>query len=306
MPVQNYDIGNYVNDLLRKIGFQDENVIDVEFVNQVVDNTIGGNPRTIKRLINSLALIKIVNEEGEDEDEGEDEIASDEELIIERKLLFALVCLQIASADIYALLNKESDFTKWDEDLAFSVTQKKEEEDEKFSQNFESLKDEELFDEKWEQALYRVCYANPKERANAIKLSKFLNYLHEDLGGDTNHPLPLMIEKALGKTSVTSVVADTAERAPKGSYKRNYASGFDGWIDEITLRVGSKPDEKAIEKMKSLVDVWRGPKFNGEDWEQGNTPEGFNIRYAGSVSLFKGGSKLGLMSIWFKKNETLE
>ena len=62
-----------------------------------------------------------------------------------------------------------------------------------------------------------------------------------------------MIEKALGKTSVTSVVADTAERAPKGSYKRNYASGFDGWIDEITLRKGSKPDEKAIEKIKSLV-----------------------------------------------------
>ena len=304
MPIQNYDIGNYVNDLLRKIGFQDENVIDVDFVNQVVDNTIGGNPRTIKRLINSLALIKIVNEEGDDEDDSDDEIASDEALLIERKLLFALVCLQIASADIYALLNKQSDFTKWDEDLAFSKTQKKEEEDEKFNQNFESLKDEELFDEKWEQALYRVCYANPKERANAIKLSKFLNYLLEDLGDNTNYPLPSMIEKALGKTSVTSVIADTTERAPKGSYKRNYAKGFDGWIDEISIRSGAKPDDKAVKKMKSLVDVWRGPKFNGEDWEQGNTPEGFNIRYAGSVSLYKGGSKLGLMSIWFKKDKT--
>ena len=304
MPIQNYDIGNYVNDLLRKIGFQDENVIDVDFVNQVVDNTIGGNPRTIKRLINSLALIKIVNEEGDDEDDSDDEIASDEALLIERKLLFALVCLQIASADIYALLNQQSDFTKWDEDLAFSKTQKKEEEDEKFSQNFESLKDEELFDEKWEQALYRVCYANPKERANAIKLSKFLNYLLEDLGDNTNYPLPLMIEKALGKTSVTSVIADTPERAPKGSYKRNYAKGFDGWIDEISIRSGAKPDDKAVKKIKSLVDVWRGPKFNGEDWEQGHTPEGFNIRYAGSVSLYKGGSKLGLMSIWFKKDKT--
>ena len=305
MPVQNYDIGNYVNDLLKKIGFQDENVIDVDFVNQVVDNTIGGNPRTIKRLINSLALIKIVNDQDDDGDDQEEEIESDEELLIERKLLFALVCLQIASSDIYSLLNKESDFKKWDENLAFSITQKKEEEDEKFEQNFESLSSEDLFDEIWEQALYRVCYANPKERANAIKLSKFLNYLHEDLGSDTNYPLPLMIEKALGKTSVTSVVADTAERAPKGSYKRNYATGFDGWIDEITIRKESRPDEKAIKKIKSLVDVWRGPKFNGEDWEQGNTPEGFNIRYAGSVSLFKGGSKLGLVSIWFKKEETL-
>ena len=305
MPVQNYDIGNYVNDLLRKIGFQDENVIDVDFVNKVVDNTIGGNPRTIKRLINSLALIKIINDEGEDEDDSEDEIASDEALLIERKLLFALVCLQIASSDIYALLNKESDFKKWNENTAFSITQKKEEEDKKFSQNFESLIKEELFNDKWEQALYRVCYANPKERANAIKLSRFLNYLYEDLGGNTNYPLPTMIEKALGKTSVTSVVADTAARAPKGSYKRNYASGFDGWIEEITLRVGSKPDEKAIEKIKSLVDVWRGPKFNGEDWEQGDKPVGFNIRYAGSVSLYKGGNKLGLMSIWFKKDKTL-
>ena len=305
MPVQNYDIGNYVNDLLKKIGFQDENVIDVDFVNQVVDNTIGGNPRTIKRLINSLALIKIVNDQDDDGDDQEEEIASDEELLIERKLLFALVCLQIASSDIYSLLNKESDFKKWDENLAFSITQKKEEEDEKFEQNFESLSSEDLFDEIWEQALYRVCYANPRERANAIKLSKFLNYLHEDLGSDTNYPLPLTIEKALGKTSVTSVVADTAERAPKGSYKRNYATGFDGWIDEITIRKESRPDEKAIKKIKSLVDVWRGPKFNGEDWEQGNTPEGFNIRYAGSVSLFKGGSKLGLVSIWFKKEETL-
>ena len=304
MPVQNYDIGNYVNDLLRKIGFQDENIIDVKFVNKVVDNTIGGNPRTIKRLINSLALIKIVNDEAEDDDNDE-EIATDEELMIERKLLFSLVCLQIASADIYSLLNKESDFTKWNNDTAFKITQGKENDDEKFKQNFESITKEELFDEPWERALYRVCYANPKERANAIKLSEFFNYLKEDLGSNDKYPLSGMIAEALGKTSVTSVVADTTERAPKGSYKRNYATGFDGWIDEITLRKGGKPDEKAIKKIKSLVDVWRGPKFNGEDWEQGNTPEGFNIRYAGSVSLFKGGSKLGLMSIWFKKEKTL-
>ena len=60
-----------------------------------------------------------------DEDEGEDEIASDEELIIE--MYYLQWC--VLASEIYALLNKESDFKKWDEDLAFSVTQKKEEED---------------------------------------------------------------------------------------------------------------------------------------------------------------------------------
>jgi len=203
--------------------------------------------------------------------------------------------LQIASSDIYALLNKESDFKKWDEDLAFSITQKKEEEDDKFKQNFESLTNEELFNDIWEQSLYRVCYANPKERANAIKLSKFLNYLHEDLGNDTDHPLPLMIEKALGKTSVTSVVADTGERAPKGSFKRNYATGFDGWLKEIETRNGLLPHKDIIEKLKMIVDVWKGPKFEAVDWVQGEpTPEGFNIRYAGGAALYIGGSKLGI------------
>ena len=295
MPVQNYDIGKYVNDLLRKIGFQEENIIDTEFVNQVVDNTIGGNPRTIKRLINSLALIKIVNDEDEDGDEQEEEIASDEELLIERKLLFALVCLQIASSDIYSLLNKESDFKKWDENLAFSITQKKEEEDEKFEQSYASLSSENVFDDFWEQALYRVCYANPKERANAIKLSKFLNYLHEDLGSNSKYPLPSMIEKALGKTSVTSVVTDSAERAPKGSYKRNYAKGFDGWLEEIKTRTGSLPEKDIIDKLKMIVYVWMGPKFNAVDWVQGEpTPDGFNIRYAGGAALYIGGKKLGI------------
>ena len=301
MPIQNYDIGNYVNDLLRKIGFQDENVIDVDFVNQVVDNTIGGNPRTIKRLINSLALIKIVNEEGEDEDEGDDEIASDEELIIERKLLFALVCLQIASSDIYTLLNKETDFTKWNADTAFKITQGKEkgetpEQAKQFEQNFETITKEKLFDEPWEQALYRVCYANPKERANAIKLSRFLNFLQTDLGSNDNYPLPKMIGKALGKTSVTSVVADTTERAPKGSYKRNYATGFDGWLEEIKTREGSLPEKDIIDKLKMIVDVWKGPKFNAVDWVQSEpTPDGFNIRYAGGAALYIGGQKLGLV-----------
>ena len=122
-----------------------------------------------------------------------------------------------------------------------------------------------------------------------------MNYLHEDLGDNTNYPLPLMIEKALGKTSVTSVVADTAERAPKGSYKRNYATGFDGWLEEIKTRNGSLPHKDVIDKLRMIVDVWKGPKFDAVDWVQGEpTPEGFNIRYAGGAALYIGGQKLGI------------
>ena len=97
MPIGSYDIGNYVNDLLRQIGFQDENEIDSEFVSETVKYTIGGNPRSLKRLINSLALINIFNQEAGDEDQDDEDI----DITIERQLLFALVCLQISSSEVY-------------------------------------------------------------------------------------------------------------------------------------------------------------------------------------------------------------
>ena len=294
MPMGSYDIGHYVNDLLRQIGFQDENEIDGEFVTNVVNYTIGGNPRSIKRLINSLALIKIFNDSAEDEDSDDEDIISND-VMTERQLQFALVCLQIASSDVYSLLSANPDFEKWDNDLAFSYTQKKEEQDPKFAENFELLTKEELFDEEWEKSLYRICYANPRERAKATDLSRFFNFLNNNLGERCN--LPQSIALALGQTSVTSVVStDDVQRAPKGSYKRNYATGFDGWIEEVAFRHdGAKPDQNFIDAAKVIDDIWRGTEFNAEDWSQGDKPEGFNIRYAGSASLYFATKKIGSM-----------
>ena len=294
MPMGSYDIGHYVNDLLRQIGFQDENEIDGEFVTSVVNYTIGGNPRSIKRLINSLALIKIFNDSAEDEDSDDEDIISND-VMTERQLQFALVCLQIASSDVYSLLSANPDFEKWDNDLAFSYTQKKEEQDPKFAENFELLTKEELFDEEWEKSLYRICYANPRERAKATDLSRFFNFLNNNLGERCN--LPQSIALALGQTSVTSVVStDDVQRAPKGSYKRNYATGFDGWIEEVAFRHdGAKPDQNFIDAAKVIDDIWRGTEFNAEDWSQGDKPEGFNIRYAGSASLYFATKKIGSM-----------
>ena len=292
MPVGSYDMGNYVNDLLRQIGFQDENEIDSEFVSETVKYTIGGNPRSIKRLINSLALINIFNEEAEDDD---DQSSDGGDVTTERQLLFALVCLQNSSSEVYGLLSQQPDFKKWNKDLAFTYTQGKEEENIKFQQNFERLSKEAVLDEEWEQTLYRICYANPRERAKATDYSKFFNYLGSTLGEKCD--LPTAIAHALGQTSVTSVVStDDVERAPKGSYKRNYAKGFDGWIKEVTTRnEGVKPDQKFIDAAKSVVDVWKGPEFNAEEWNQGDKPEAFNIRYAGGAALYFGKKKLGLI-----------
>ena len=162
-------------------------------------------------------------------------------------MLFALVCLQISSSEVYGLLNRNPHFKEWNKDLAFSYTQGKEEEDPKFKQNFERLSKEEVLDDEWEQALYRICYANPRERVKATDFSQFFNFLDNSLGNKCD--LPKSIAHALGQTSVTSVVSnDDVERAPQGSYKRNYAKGFDGWIEEVAIRHdGVKPEQKLID-----------------------------------------------------------
>ena len=50
MPMGQYNIGKYVNNLLRETGFIDDEELDEEYIKQIVSYTIGGNPRSIKRL----------------------------------------------------------------------------------------------------------------------------------------------------------------------------------------------------------------------------------------------------------------
>ena len=160
MPMGNYDIANYVLGLLGEIGFYaGKEELDPELINQFVTKSIGGNPRSIKRLINSLALIKILN----DKDAGEDSdgVLKDKDTAM---VMFAMVCLQIAHPEIYQLFVDNPNFREWNEDLAYRETQAKEEEDENWEKNFIQASEQDDFNEEWERCLFRVCYVNPRRR----------------------------------------------------------------------------------------------------------------------------------------------
>ena len=60
MPMGQYNIGKYIHELLVNIGFiEDDGIIDNEEIKKIIMWTIGGNPRSIKRLVNSVSLIQI-------------------------------------------------------------------------------------------------------------------------------------------------------------------------------------------------------------------------------------------------------
>jgi len=243
MPMGQYNIGKYVNSLLLDIGFVEGEGLDDEAVREIILRTIGGNPRSIKRLVNSVSLIQIFSEvkaadtgsgdEQEKDTDGEEEGISSEE---EKFLLFSLLCLQIAYPPIYSLLVEEPDFPKWDDNFAFKQTNRSEErigdndrlspEDMKkiFDEEFEISKLSEDFNEDWEQALYRICYGRPRLKPRAADISKFLSHIKDELiGEEKQDEIGTLVADVMSKTSVTSVTS-TDQGQAQTSTKSKWAT----------------------------------------------------------------------------------
>ena len=70
-------------------------------------NTIGGNPRSLKRLINSVSLIKLFTGNTKLVETDEEKTLSEDD---QKLLLFSLLCIQIAYPKVYDLLSIKPDF----------------------------------------------------------------------------------------------------------------------------------------------------------------------------------------------------
>ncbi len=209
MPMSQYNIGKYVNKLLIDIGFTDDGGLDDNAIKEIILTTIGGNPRSIKRLVNSISLIEIFSRQRNSLIAADGTSSITETSDVQKKfLLFALLCLQIAYPHIYELLNQNPDFTKWDDKFAFFITQKSEEsklEYPEFHTQFQHAQETEGFNEDWEKALYRICYIRTRLRNNSQNISRFLNYIKNDVLEDQSEAIGDRIRDALSQTSVTNV-----------------------------------------------------------------------------------------------------
>ena len=303
MPMSSYNIATYVLGLLGEINFYDgKEELDPELINQFVTKSIGGNPRSIKRLINSLALIKILNDkESGDEDDG---VLTDPDLAM---IMFAMVCLQIAHPEIYELFTHNSDYKKWDDALAYKITQKKEEDDKNWDKNYKVATETEEFNDPWEKCLFRVCYVNPRRRAKATDISQFISLLDEEF--DKKIDVVKLIETALGQTAVTSVSSKENPniRPPKGSYKRFYVSGYEAWLanriekHNLSKKFPKFPCKEAEEIVKRYIDILKSAPYNAVDFDQSKKMEDqgsdYVLKYAGGISAYYKKKKIGLIGL---------
>lgn len=216
MPMGQYNIGKYVGDLLGKTGFIQNSEQSQDRINKLVLLSIGGNPRSLKRLVNSLTLIDIFSEINDDLLEDISFENTDDEN--KKLLLLAVVCLQISYPIFYDLLSRNPNFTTWSKDTAFQQTRLSEEKNkDKFDKDFSIAKNTSAFNEEWEEVIYRVCYTKLRYYSRVDEISQFFNFIKSELLSDQKADIENIIIEALEKTAVTNVSStdDTQAQSPK-------------------------------------------------------------------------------------------
>ena len=197
MPVASYNVDTFLVDALAKIEFfTQEELADEELdskLSEITRLSVGTNPRSLKRLTNTLALISIIYEE----QKGGQANAGD---LKEKLINYALVCIQIAYPYIYNQLTEEPDFKAWNEKVASKLKLCPLTEDE-----VERLNSTEEFDEDWEKVVFRMCQKETYLSNRVFSVSTLLNKIAEIVNDDEN--LGSIIETTLEMSAVTNLKA---------------------------------------------------------------------------------------------------
>lgn len=197
MPVASYNVDTFLVDALRKIEFfTDAELGDhalAETLSEITRLSVGSNPRSLKRLTNTLALISIINEmQHSGEAQHQEQLA--------KVLNYSMVCMQIAYPYIYNQLTEEPDFKAWSEKTASRLKLRPLTEAER-----ETLDSTEEFDEDWEKVVFRMCQKETYLSNRAFSVSMLFNKIAELVGDDSQ--LGEVVAKTLELSAVTNLKA---------------------------------------------------------------------------------------------------
>ncbi|MBP5786391.1 MAG: AAA family ATPase [Kiritimatiellae bacterium] len=217
MPVGAYRIDKFLVESLEKIGYLDgeerKNAAMCKALTDYALESVGTNPRSLKRLVNSLSLIRLLIERTATK-------ADDGDFKAWKDVMFALVCLQIQYPRVYDALRTEADFPGWDEKSAQALGLEVLSEDEK-----NKLSEMPDFDEEWEQVLFRLCRGEAFLESRALKISQTLNRMKarilakfpEQESGKVGE----VVDRLLKLSAVTDVKSSGAETgAANGDFYR--------------------------------------------------------------------------------------
>lgn len=208
MPISKYDTGEFIIGELKNIGYvstQEASRFGDQY-KEVANLTVGNNPRSLKRLLNTVSLVKCICKCGDDQ-------ALNNQLA--NFLNYALIAVQVSYPKIYRMLELQTDFTLWGD-----VELKKLNVPMLTNQMKEHLKDigGDKFDEPWEQTLYQVCESDYYLKQRAIYISDLFNLLRTIITSEAKpsedecvSSIKEQIDKVFELSAVTNREANTHE-----------------------------------------------------------------------------------------------
>lgn len=251
MPTGTYDISQLLQEKLSTMGIAiPESQKDA--YTEVVKNTVGFNPRSLKRFMNSFSLLRSLRHISD-----EDNVSTEFDDLI----LFGLLGLQISYNKIFRLVTIESSFWNWHSGTAskFKVNMEKvEEQVETFGEEYT-----EKVDEVWERIIFGFCNSptsngrpDPYLSARWENIVDLFNLLGDIVfGKDFSQANDNEIDKfetawnnGLSFAAITNVDDDPA--AKSGTEKRRIRKKYDSVEGKI-------PDLRSKGAREDNLDIWR-------------------------------------------------
>lgn len=290
MPTGTYDIENFLVEKLKSLGINvKEN--ERELYTKAVRYSIGFNPRSLKRYLNSFSLINHLRDvESDDTDSQYDEF-----------MLFSILGIQISYPKIFRLITQKPNFITWDKGFA-----------NKFGIEWDELQDKlkkfgesKLIDEEWEQVVWGACQKDPYLKSKAFSLLEFLNLLRDKY----KETLEDELEQALTFASITNVDDDIdAKQAVQKVGNKTIFNGLESKLTQL--------DETGLSKeaIDNYVALWK-PLSDAQELNQ----QKYRISFAKTGTSFNDETKIGRgnkqliyctnpskgqigMKIWIKNN----
>lgn len=265
MPVGSYKIDKFLMSSLVKIGYieakeENDKTLCEAMASYTLDS-VGTNPRALKRLINYLSLIRLLIDKTESKED-------DNDLKNWKDILFALVSLQIQYPKVYDALVASPDFPKWGAEFeqTMHLPALKEGEAEK-------LKTMTEFDELWEQMLFRFCRRDAFLEARALNISRILNRIKARIeaananGGSES--VGDTVEWLLRLSAVTNVKSESAQQSSVENFSKSqylnslkyYTLGMewptDRWLANLDANTAITSTQKRLQSNFACC-LWKG------------------------------------------------
>lgn len=225
MPVGTYDIENFLIEKFKSLGIEIK-LDEKEQYTKAVRLSVGSNPRSLKRYLNSYSLINHLKEIDQDENH----------FIGDDFMLFVLLGIQISYPKIFRALTQKNNFTTWDKSYGSKLGLNLEE----INSKIIIFGDSKLLDEEWEKIAWGICQTDSYLKSRAFSVIELLNLVRSTYA----ESLEVELENAIAFASITNV--DDSNESKFSTQKIGNRTIFKGIESKLAQLESENFSQKAI------------------------------------------------------------